>query len=488
MLEFDTTFHARVRKLKSPTSSAFDVLAWIAARDEVSDTTESDVGLLAAAIWLAVQSTLLRQTPQDPEFEALDVDATVTLAIAAINREFMTAVDLSEEMMKEAEGAVSFGHIALRPLRAGSTGQSLSADDAIEAAVDAAESWLFDGYAKADGTVKVANDLGPVAARAMRRYSIQRGLNSQWNHCYWEGWRLTPHGDELVWTPSDGELATRLEAARIRQSENFMNYPFIDISAWAMMKPEQRRTLTLPRTVTEVSNGSRRKIRVGRPACRSRRPPHFLIERGGLEGSYLNFVLDRKFPKENRFTCRFVLQAWHVILDLALALAKTQQRHGPLSLEGARGMALLVSRKELLSVLTSALAIDEDTADAVIAFLTFKPKVSGDKGHRGLWAAPIVPIPGEDRLALALPALAASNPLRKVEAWLEKGGIDDNLSKNARGDNYEADYRKQICEAIAKNRLFKDTRCAVHAVKKNVNFGEQIDLLVRLVHCSSSER
>jgi hypothetical protein len=42
--------------------------------------------------------------------------------------------------------------------------------------------------------------------------------------------------------------------------------------------------------------------------------------------------------------------------------------------------------------------------------------------------------------------------------------------------------RQQICAAIAKNRLFKDVRCAVHGIKKDSNFDEQIDLLVRLGH------
>lgn len=482
MLKFDTPFHARVRKLKSPTSSAYDASAWVAARDEGNDANDLDTSLLIAAMWLAAESLALRHASKDQEFEDLDAGATVTLAVATINREFLTTDDLSGEMMEEAQkdGAIAFGHMVLRPLRTGATGQSVSAEQAVEATVDAAESWLFDGYGKAKRAAKIANDLAPVAFRAMRRYSIQRGLNDLWNLCYWEGWRLTWEANKLVWTPSDRELATRLEAARIRQSENFMNYPFIDMSAWTAMKPEQRQMWALPRTVTEVSTGRRRKIRVGRPACRSRRPPQFIIERSGLEGSYLDFLVDRKFPKENRFTCRFILQAWHVILDLALALAKSARQQGPFSLEDARKMALLVSRRELLDVLMKALDVNENTADAVISFLAFRPKVSGDKGNRGLWAAPIVPIPGENRLALALPALAVSNPLRKVEAWLEKGGIDDNLSKNARGDLYEVAYRRKVCEAIAQNELLKDAQCADREIKKDANFGEQIDLLVRL--------
>jgi len=483
MLEFCTPFHEAVRKLKSPTSAAFDAASWQAVYEQAADSKDSDTSLMISALWVAAQAAALRDMPKDPEFERLDAATTVMLAIAAINREFLTTDALSAETLKgaQSEGAVSFGHMVLRPLPEGSAQQSVSADDAVEAAVDAAESWLFDGYAKAGGTPPDDANLAPVAANAMRRYSIQHGLNDLWNQCYWEGWRLKSLNGRLAWTPDDRTLATLLEAGRIRQAENFMNYPSIDMMAWVAMGPEGRRTRALPRTVVEVSSsGRRRKIRVGRPACRSRKPPPFLIERGGLEGSYLAFLLDRPFPDEPRFTLRFLVQAWHVILDLALALADSRPKNASSYRKAAEDIALLISRPRLVGILREALAVEEGTAEAVIAFLTFKPKTGPEKGHRGLWSAPIVPVPGSDAVALALPVLAVSNPLRKAEAWLEKGGLDDTLSKGARGDIYETEYRKKIRDAIARNKMLKEAVCAEREIRKDSYFGEQIDLLIRL--------
>ena len=206
----------------------------------------------------------------------------------------------------------------------------------------------------------------------------------------------------------------------------------------------------------------------------------FVIERAGLEGSYLSFLLDVPFPNDTRFTARFVLHAWAVILDLAQALAKPLRLPDTLSLHDARKMALVVSKGELIDVLMRSLDVDESTADALIEFLKYAPKKPKEKGHRGIWAAPLVPIPGEDGLALALPALAVSNPLRRAEAWLERGGLDDNFSKNARGDRFEADYRAKVVVAIEKNPLLAEAVCAKNEIKKNANFEEQIDLLIRL--------
>jgi hypothetical protein len=243
VLEFDTPFHAAVRNLKSPTSASFDAAEWLAAYDQLKDPQRLDTSLLVAAVWIAAESMALRDLPKDPDFEALDAATTVMLAVATMNREYLTAEELSGESIKAAheKGAVSFGHILLRPLREASTRQSISADDAIQAAVDAGESWIFDGYRKAGGTARDDLDLARVAARAMRRYSIQRGLNDLWNQSYWEGWRLTNLGDKFTWAPSNRSLATRLRAGLIRQSENFMNYPFIDMAAWVAMDPEARR-------------------------------------------------------------------------------------------------------------------------------------------------------------------------------------------------------------------------------------------------------
>jgi hypothetical protein len=482
VLEFDTPFHAAVRNLKSPTSASFDAAEWLAAFDQLKDPQRLDTSLLVAAVWIAAESMALRDLPKDPDFEALDAATTVMLAVATMNREYLTAEELSGESIKAAheKGAVSFGHILLRPLREASTRQSISADDAIQAAVDAGESWIFDGYRKAGGTARDDLDLARVAARAMRRYSIQRGLNDLWNQSYWEGWRLTNLGDKFTWAPSNRSLATRLRAGLIRQSENFMNYPFIDMAAWVAMDPEARRARALPRTVVGISSGHRRKIRVGRPTCRSRKPPAFLVERGGLEGSYLEFLLDRPFPNEERFTCRRLVQAWHVILDLALALSISPRSEGGWPRKAAEKMALIISRPQLVRILSEAMAVDASTADAAVAFLTFKPKTGPVKGHRGLWSAPIVSVPGGDDVALVLPVLASSNPLRKAEAWLEKGGLDDSLSKGARGDLYESEYRRKIREAIARNNTLKEAVCAEREIKKDTDFGEQIDLLIRL--------
>lgn len=319
-----------------------------------------------------------------------------------------------------------------------------------------------------------------LAARTIRHDSIQYGLNSIWKQCLYEGWRPALTDGVTVWGPADIESDRLLEATRIRRSENFMNFPHIDQTTWPMMDRDRRRARTLPRTVVEATAAKRWRVKVGRPDCLSKAVPPYVTERAGLEGCYLSFFLDMPLPKLPGRNCRDLLAAWHVILDLALLLAKELRSMTTLTSTNVRRTSLRVSGAELQRIVREALRVTEQDARGIIEFFTFRPKVAGQKGTRGLWTAPLVPIPESDSYALALPVLAMSNPLQKVEMWLEKGGIDDTTLKLHRGDSYEAEYRASLQTAISKNAAFSGVRCAEHEIKKSSDFGEQIDLLIRL--------
>jgi hypothetical protein len=72
---------------------------------------------------------------------------------------------------------MAFGHIAGRPLRSGTTKQSVTADEVSEGAGDAIESWLFDAYAKV-GEGAGSGDLASVALRVMARTAFSTGLTT----------------------------------------------------------------------------------------------------------------------------------------------------------------------------------------------------------------------------------------------------------------------------------------------------------------------
>ncbi|WP_461374779.1 hypothetical protein [Candidatus Aquicultor sp.] len=166
----------------------------------------------------------------------------------------------------------------------------------------------------------------------------------------------------------------------------------------------------------------------------------------------------------------------------------------------ARELALAVERESLRKAVEQGLRVDAAQADELITFLTFQFQTGGPskaKGNKGLWAAPLVPVPGTTEVVLPLSVLTTSNIVRRVEAWLEKGGIDDTnpitwpttsrrsgsgkavpSTTQGRGDRYETLYRHQVCDAIVRNTMFAGAACARHGIKKSKTFPEQVDLLV----------
>ena len=194
-----------------------------------------------------------------------------------------------------------------------------------------------------------------------------------------------------------------------------------------------------------------------------------------LEGSYIPGFLDLALPKRPELNCDMLARAWCILRDLADAMANGVKQ---LSFHGRQAMetwALTLDRALVMDALARALRIDKTTADVVLSFLTWRPNA-----YKGLWGAPVVTVPGTERVCLARPILVGGNPIRCAEIWMQNGGLDDSLSRNARGDVYEAELRRKLRKAIEDNPLLTDTRCAEHAIKKSSDFIQQIDLLLQI--------
>jgi hypothetical protein len=163
----------------------------------------------------------------------------VTLAIAIINREYITAKKLNEKARAQAyaRGAIDLNYIAAQPIP-GAVAQNVTPHSFIETVVDAAESWLFDAYREHPHVEHAPPNLAPIAVRATRRYCLQGQLNNLWNQALWEGWYLSSENNTPLWVPGDRQLATLIEAWRVRQESNFMNFVWVDMSVWAKTPPK----------------------------------------------------------------------------------------------------------------------------------------------------------------------------------------------------------------------------------------------------------
>lgn len=476
MLKFDTPFRQRVaRSLKAPNSPNFDLKAW---EDliKAGDLTSSDLSLCATAMWLGAEAVSLRDHLAKRKVSPLSAQLATTLAIATLNREFFI---LDGKLLKAQKAGVNAGPVILdqlgnTPIGLGDGLSKVDASSQTDAATDAIDSWLFDAV-DIQGDPPVPSDLSAVAASNLQRFSLHRGHYDVWQQALWEGWRLISAEDQLVFAPADRDVAKLADVWRLRQESVFISSVWKEMATWSNMSTEERRELLLPQTVIDVeqSPGRRRRFVVARPPIK--RMPSYAFSRIGLERSYLAPFLERPLPADPKLTSTLILRAWYVVLDLAKVLAATRPRPSFFDVENVRRWALVVRRSELVDVLVRALAITNALAETMVDFLTW---VKGT--YKGLWGAPLVPIPGRtEDLAMAKSVLATSNVIRRIEIWLTKGGLDDTLSTAPRGSSFEAQLRIDVRRTLAANPIVQETASIENAIKKRQDFPEEIDFLVQ---------
>ncbi|MBB3937350.1 hypothetical protein [Aureimonas phyllosphaerae] len=474
-------FRQIVKKLKPPSSAAFEASDWQEAFT-AGPVTDEDSRLYDAAIWLG-QEGAAASSLQHPEIAKLSPEWGAVLAVAALNREFRTASELGRKTLSEAikSGVRSLDATANQRIR-GLANQNFTVADIAEVGVDLTENWLYDAAQSTGAEGENIADLAPMAVAATMFYSFRKSLNTLWNRAWIEGWHLRDEQARgICWIPRDFDRERLVYAWRVRQEANFMNYPSIDRAAWMRIDPERRRTLARTFSVTEIEGyGKKLKLKVRAISYRSKHMPSYMYDKGMLEGSYVADFIKTPMPLHSDLNVGLLQEAWHVILDIARLLSKRVALPTSLSPTQARRLALAVEASTLVEAISSSLRIDRVTAERVVAFLTFSFQTGGTrkaKGNKGLWAAPLVAVPETDELLLALPALVTSNPVRRAEAWLEKGGISDNAS-TARGDRYEVLFRDRIRKALESNKAFANPRHAPDGIAKSNRFDEQVDLVL----------
>ena len=486
--------------LKPPSSDAFNAAEWRKAYDE-HGSGDRDLQLLDAALWIGAEVAAGRTCFSNANLSQLSPQWRAILAVAAHNREYRTVTELAaaESARMSKDGTLSTD-LAANLRIAGAAGQQFTAAALSEAMTDLTENWLFDA-AQGTGTEDPPADVAPIAIEAAKGYSFRKAMNTLWNQVWWEDWWLCEMEDGTSrWVAGDPEFERLQTAWGMRQESNLMNLPFLDMRIWPGMKPAERRRWSRARGVTAVHKaGQRQRFKVQTLQYLSKRMPAYAMERAAIEGVHLADFTGAVLPLVPDVTADMLLVAWHLVLDIATLLTKrVPLPEGALSPQKARELAMIVDRASVASAIQEGLNIDASTADRIVSFLTFQFQVGGKKkagGNKGLWAAPLIEIPASNDLGLPLAVLETSNIVRRVETWLEKGGLNDQRVTNwpattarhiksvpptteSRGDRYETITRSRICDAVSRNSLFTTARCAADEIKKLATFPEQIDLVV----------
>ncbi|WP_447763414.1 hypothetical protein [Sphingopyxis panaciterrae] len=489
--DIDTPFRRLAKdRLPSPLAERFDPRAWEEAFSVASDPTQDDRNLFRAALWIGVKAQTLYAS-RSVRFPGIGPAKAVTLAIATLNQQSrILSANAKAAIMEAAAGGALTLDYASNVRFTNAHGQKMSIGDFVEPFIDALDAWLFDAVRTPLVSDTTSLDLESMIEPLVRFYGTRHVLKRLYDKALHLGHFMDERG---IWVPLDRSMASLHQAWQARSQAVFDAAPAQLYSAWGRLDKSRRQALGFKRSVT----GARRaghgvRLKVEHLRYLSTRAPRQVLARTGVQYSYLAEFLHQPMPLAPDLTAALIDDAWWVCYDSARALALAR---APSRTKATMDHATPVSRQELERAIAKALAIAPEIAAQLVGFLTYSeaPRRArretageGDHGWRGLWTAPLVAVPGEDLILMAPAIFEHCVPLYRIEAWLEKGGINDQgltkatRGREQRGNQFERIYREKLTAALAENDRLPASRIAPQGIKYTEDFLHQIDLLVKL--------
>jgi hypothetical protein len=219
---------------------------------------------------------------------------------------------------------------------------------------------------------------------------------------------------------------------------------------------------------------------VGRANGLSERQRIHVIERDMLQRLYTGLFLDAPLPLfgDLEVTCRELSNAWWVLGDLAWQMMEEVKDRRLSSPEALAAAALTVKVSDLSETLAMALGIQQTRSRSIVEIFICDPSQPSTLFPNSLWTTPLLPAAG-DRCHIVLAPLLAGEPIRRIEAWLERGGISDQRRLGGRGKPFEAHVRDVIGKRLAENSLITDY-VVLPTELKRVDGSEEVDFLARI--------
>ncbi|WP_439626004.1 hypothetical protein [Shinella sp.] len=478
------TIHARATsqkadKLAHPTARAFNVLDWAQALSEIAEPTERDVSLTFSAIWFGRQISQLRRHT-DQILAPLARDEAVMLAIAQTNKDYTLLQRKITRKRREEQKLelVDIQYASQRMVNVGFADNQLPIDDVNDAMVDTIPVWLHQAMQLPSGTNSKDRDLTELSMIAARAFSLELSLSKLWQHSLWLDWRLGTIGNQLHFKPHDKKSETLRHAWLWRQQSiaaqnGFTDAAFEQLEKRAGHKPPRAEELTV--TGRENKTGRKPNFIIGRATVRSASNIHRDVWKSAVENSYVGMFVDTKLPKAG-FSCVELHRAWCVIADVCHLLAKKSADKVTINTSTIREWALTCDREHLTTAIVQCCRHTRQEAEDILAFLTY----DGSDFRRGLWSMPLVILSDQKTILMCRSPIEIGNPIRRVEQWLERGGLSDQLSGAKRGNSYEAWVRDEIAASLEGNKLIKDFACARQPIKPSDRSIGDIDAVFRI--------
>lgn len=489
MVDIESFLFSQLTKNKSlphPTARNFDRQKWIDAAAAGDTLSPRDKRLLAAALHFGNEIQSLRQTFEARLFESLAQRTAILLSIAMANHNYIVlrkrAAESVSNAIRRKGGAVAPDRIARQPFAGAYPGSMSDADGAVTAIVDTIPHCI-ERAIRRPLHGQTPKDFWTHGSTLFAILSLEHSLRDIWQSVLWDGWELAVDDGIPTVRPTDIELATLWKVWIWRQEMVLTQSTTLDSLQQRMSDSGELVRPFHDLSVVGIGGGSKpeRRFRFGSLSGRERGQIWHAVEDQALTASYLAPFIDTPLPNlKVDLSCRTLQRAWYVIRECANILASKCKERGLPDIDALERYALLIRRSEIERAVSSCVKLSPEQAKAAIDFLICDLTDNSSLFTKGLWAFPIILIDGGENCLLTLASILVGSPIRRIESWLDKGGLSDRLATARRGLRYEAWVRKELRYWISENSLLPNSRCAIESTVRRNDTDEQIDLLVRL--------
>ena len=474
------------KALEHPTSVKFDGKAWVAALAALPERSERDIELAKSAIHYGAELSSLREFAIPRMVAGFNRLRLIRLLAAYANQQHLVLREKVRQELKERKKRYLFDmEMSSQMLLESDGGQKMTPDDFTAYLVDSLPHWLFHIWQVADDAPShEPEDASQFAQNALAIASVEYSLRSLWLNALWAGTILKENGEGFHEIPCDRVLDEHRFVIMQRHMTVMLTPHAKDAGEVAVAGRKVRPVIpAIPRTVIRIepTPGGRRKFITGRAIGAKLAQRSHVNERDTLERSYVGVFLDEALPRSSKgqLTCRELNAAWWVLKDLAIIAAEDLGEPLIADDDAVGRFALTVERKDLVAVLRDCIGGDDERCGAIIDWFTCDPGNTSRLFAKSFWSQPLLPEPGSDQCDILLTPLLVGSAVRRIEAWLESGGISDSRGIKGRGKPFERHVRKVLGEAVADNPDLTDAFVAEHGLKRK-NESEEIDLLVRI--------
>lgn len=476
----------KAKVLTHPTNASFDETAWRSAISAMEEPTERDLQLGVAAVHFGRELAFLRVAAIPGTVRRFNRRRLVRLLAAFANQQYLTLQGkVRKELKAQKPGRLFDIDRAQQLVVEGAGGQQMPPDDLLTYLVDSLPHWLFHIWQVADDAPSdEPESVIDFAAHAFRVFSIEHSLRHLWLEALWLGTRLLRDAEALLDEPWDRDLAARWLIWDLRDQQNITAEFNIDAGAHIVSGGKLPPVVpAIERTVIRISRppSGRRVFVTGRASGAKSEQRNHVSERDVLDRLYTGLFIDEALPKSpgGDLTCRELSRAWWILKDMSRLAADDLGAAWWKDDGDVERFALTVGRDDLIRIFTDCLSVTAERAGGMVGWFTCNPGDTSRMFAKSIWAEPLLPQPGTGNLHVVLAPLLSASPVKRVEAWMERGGISDSLGLKGRGKPFERHVRKVLSDVLADNDLLMDASVAEHGLKRKGE-SEEIDLLVRV--------